>query len=82
MNPENLVGKAINPDPAKAVIEVSSERAAQEGIYSICKGVMLAFRIRPMTDWWKPCGKLRSTGWSCPRAQADAAESLGSCRAA
>lgn len=44
MNPENLVGKAINPDPAKAVIEVSSSRTEQEGIYSVCKGIMLAFR--------------------------------------
>ena len=44
MNPENLVSKAISPDPLKAVIEVSSERAEQEGIHSICKGIMLAFR--------------------------------------
>jgi uncharacterized protein (TIGR02391 family) len=44
MNPENLVGKAINSDPTKAVIEVSSDRAQQEGFHSLCKGIMLAFR--------------------------------------
>jgi len=44
MNPENLVSKVINPDPSKAVIEVSGDKAAQEGLHSVCKGIMLAFR--------------------------------------
>jgi len=44
MNPENLVSKAINPDPSKAIIEISPERAEQDGIHSVCKGIMLGFR--------------------------------------
>jgi len=44
MNPENLVSKAVSPDPTKAIIEVSAEKAEQEGFYSLCKGIMLAFR--------------------------------------
>lgn len=44
MNPENLVGKTVNPDPAKAIIEVSPEKAEQEGFHNVCKGIMLTFR--------------------------------------
>lgn len=44
LNPEALIGKVLNPNPDKAVIEISAERSEQEGIHSICRGIMLAFR--------------------------------------
>jgi uncharacterized protein (TIGR02391 family) len=44
MMPQDLIGKALNPDPAKAAIVVSSDRAEQEGFFSICKGLGLSFR--------------------------------------
>ena len=44
LNPEALIGKVLNPNPEKAVIEISSEKSEQEGVHSICRGIMLAFR--------------------------------------
>jgi uncharacterized protein (TIGR02391 family) len=44
MKPQDLIGKALSPDPLKAVLEISSEKDEQEGFYCICKGVMLDFR--------------------------------------
>lgn len=46
MKPQDLVGRAISADPSRAIIEVSADPAEQEGFYSICKGIMLAFRNR------------------------------------
>jgi hypothetical protein len=39
-----LFGKALNPDPTKAVLVVSDEKEEQAGIYHICLGVMETFR--------------------------------------
>ncbi len=44
MNPGDVVGKVLNPDPQKAVLKVSDERSEQEGMFSVCKGLTLAFR--------------------------------------
>jgi hypothetical protein len=44
MKPLDVVGKSLNPDPQKAIIEVSTDRTEQEGFYSICKGLVLSFR--------------------------------------
>ena len=44
MNPADLVGRVLSPDPKKAIIEVSTESAEQEGFHGICKGIMLVFR--------------------------------------
>jgi len=46
LNPQNLIGKAISPDPTKSVLVISSDPAEQEGFYKICSGVGLLFRNR------------------------------------
>ncbi len=42
MNPADVVGKVLNPQ--KAIVKVGTEAAEQEGMFNICKGLVLAFR--------------------------------------
>ena len=42
MNPGDVVGKVLNPQ--KPILKVSDELAEREGMFSICRGLALAFR--------------------------------------
>ena len=46
MNPQALIGKAVAPDPTRAILVVSSEASEQEGFYKVCAGIEAAFRNR------------------------------------
>lgn len=46
LNPQALIGKAIAPDPNRAILIVSSDPSEQEGFYKICAGIEAAFRNR------------------------------------
>lgn len=42
--PSDMIPRAINPEPKKAVLEISNEPSQQEGFFNIHKGIFLAFR--------------------------------------
>ena len=44
MNPGDVVGKVLNPDPQKALLRMSDQRAEQQGMFEIYHGLALAFR--------------------------------------
>jgi hypothetical protein len=44
MKPVDVVGKVLNPDPQKALLKFSDEKAEQQGMFNICSGLALAFR--------------------------------------
>lgn len=46
MNPQALIGKAVAPDPTRAVLIVSSDPSEQEGFFKVCSGIEAAFRNR------------------------------------
>lgn len=46
MKPLDAIGKAVNPDPTKAILKISDENFEQEGFFNICKGLILLFRDR------------------------------------
>jgi hypothetical protein len=62
-----LVQKAVNPEPAKAVPEVSAEANEQQGFCFICKGIIQVFRNRVhhnVSDKFSQAGALRSCGFA------------------
>ncbi|MBI4137484.1 hypothetical protein HY469_05485 [Candidatus Roizmanbacteria bacterium] len=46
MNPQPLIGKAVAPDPKRAILVVSSDHSEQEGFFKVCSGIEAAFRNR------------------------------------
>jgi len=40
----DLIVKALNPDLSRAVLIISNKKNEQEGLFNICKGLVLAFR--------------------------------------
>lgn len=44
MKPEELVNTALNPDPTKAMLLYGSSPSEQQGLHSICRGIVLAIR--------------------------------------
>ncbi len=46
MNPQDLIGKVVSPDLARAILVVSEDSAEQEGFFKICSGIEATFRNR------------------------------------
>lgn len=66
MKPLDVVGKALNPDPNKAILKISDEKFEQEGFFNICKGLTLAFRNithHEITDKFSREGALKFCGF-------------------
>jgi hypothetical protein len=46
MNPQDLISKAVAPNPTRAILVVSNEVSEQEGFFKVCSGIEAAFRNR------------------------------------